>query len=80
MSAALVPKQDSPDLDVDRAGSFEVLNLDTGLTQVFGPDENGVTRIPAGRYKPTRIYRVPEGYECHVLDNEPPVRIEDIQE
>jgi len=81
MNTVLLPEQDSAtDLNADRPASFEVVNSSTGSTEVFAPDADGVTHIPAGRYKPTRVYRIPEGYECHVLDNQPPVGIEDTQE
>ena len=81
MSSVLLPKKDkSLTLAVDCPGSFEVLNLDAGLTQVFGPDIDGVIHIPDGRYMPTRVFRVPEGHECLTLDSPRPIHILDKQE
>ena len=81
MPTVTLPKQDTPtDLDADQPGCFEVLNLNTGLTQVFGPDDKGAIYIPAGRYQPTRVFRVPEGHECRTLDSPPPIRILDKQQ
>lgn len=34
-------------------GRAELINLDTGLLEVFEADAEGVIRIPAGRYAPT---------------------------